>query len=418
MRAHCLIQLARVAILAGSVLAMSVITTRARGLKMKMNRLRLYLVCVVAVLIYGWYSLAATDKAPWRAQMGQLLNTLTTLVPEMMSDTKESDDRFKVGAQKLVEAASKIDQTKPHGSVAAPDADPALKYLSHLFFDDMKRMGEVISEGNITYAKSMARSSVSYCIACHTRNSSGAQFPLQSAFSNSLKDAGPLQKLQMYAATRQYDAAFNEAMSYFRNPQVKTGDQERVARIGLMVAVRAKESPELALLLVDEIQRSKISGDFLKTKAMQWQKDLKAWQKEYSVALNTDQKLIDTARKLLNAPTGDEGARDLGAEIRYLRASSLMHKMLATYPDSKNTGEALFLIGNSYDVMGDLGYWNLGEAYFEACIDKVPHTSQAKQCFDRYKDSVIFGYSGSSGIHLPGAVQRHLDTLEKKATKL
>jgi hypothetical protein len=388
----------------------------------KRTNLRLYLVVVIGIIIYGVLSQAAESKtekksgakAEWRANMANLLGALTDLVPEMMTEDKDSDARFKEKSKQLVAAAAKIDLSKPHGA-KAPDADPALKFLSKLFFQDMKRMGEVVDEGQISYAKSLARQSVSYCITCHTRNSAGSEFPLMKAFEGTLKNVSQVQRLSIYAATRQYDAAFNEAMGFFRDDQVHSGDQNRIATIGLMVAVRAKNSPERALLLAEQIQRSPVANDFLKTKAAQWVSDLRAWQKDFSKPLKSDDKLIEAARAMMKSESDVSGVKNLGSEVRHLRASTLMHSLLADYPNSKHTAEALFLIGNSYDVMGDLGYFSLGEVYFEACIDKSPHTDISRICFSRYKDSVVFGYSGSSGIHIPGAIQRHLNELETKA---
>jgi hypothetical protein len=92
-----------------------------------------------------------------------------------------------------------------------------------------------------------------------------------------------------------------------------------------------------------------------------------------------------------------------------------MHDLLGRFPQSSYSAEGLFLIGLSYDVLQDLGLWSLHEMYYQACIEKQPHSRLAQRCFERYKDSIILGYSGSSGMHIPGAVQVDLSRLQALA---
>ncbi|NJM09967.1 MAG: hypothetical protein HC883_03500 [Bdellovibrionaceae bacterium] len=53
--------------------------------------------------------------------------------------------------------------------------------------------------------------------------------------------------------------------------------------------------------------------------------------------------------------------------------------------------------------------------YYTACIEKVPHSGLAEQCFKAYEESITLGYSGSSGTHIPSAVRKHLNNLKEKA---
>jgi hypothetical protein len=92
-----------------------------------------------------------------------------------------------------------------------------------------------------------------------------------------------------------------------------------------------------------------------------------------------------------------------------------MHELMSRFPESPFLAEGLFLIGMSYDVLQDLGLWSLHQMYYQACIEKQPHSKLARRCYERYKDSIVFGYSGSSGIHIPPAVQLDLSRLENLA---
>jgi hypothetical protein len=79
--------------------------------------------------------------------------------------------------------------------------------------------------------------------------------------------------------------------------------------------------------------------------------------------------------------------------------------------------EALYLIGESYSPLQELGLWNLQEQYFQACIFEAPHSNLAEKCYERFEESVTVGYSGSSGTHIPTAIKRQLNQLKIKAQK-
>jgi hypothetical protein len=75
--------------------------------------------------------------------------------------------------------------------------------------------------------------------------------------------------------------------------------------------------------------------------------------------------------------------------------------------------EALYLLGRAYEVLDELGSWNLHEAYYETCVQKAPKSSWAKMCFARFEASILQGYSGSSGTHIPAYERDKLKTLKE-----
>ena len=58
------------------------------------------------------------------------------------------------------------------------------------------------------------------------------------------------------------------------------------------------------------------------------------------------------------------------------------------------------------------------EDFYESCIHRKPHSAVAMRCFDAYKASLEFGFSGSRGLDLPSNVQEELGKLKNKATSL
>ena len=57
----------------------------------------------------------------------------------------------------------------------------------------------------------------------------------------------------------------------------------------------------------------------------------------------------------------------------------------------------------------------MNEDYFELCVRAVPHSEVAKKCFARFEESLISGFSGSSGIAVPSDVHNRIEELRSIA---
>lgn len=355
----------------------------------------------------------------WQSQMRDLSQALSDIVPDLFSvSSMRNKQEFKNKTQKIYSISLSIDQGAGHG-VKTPDGDLTLPYIAQLFREDIERAYRSVEAGQIEYAKNILRSSVSYCIACHTRSQMGPQFPLLQSFSEPLKGASWVERISFQAASRQFDTVYQEVMGQLRDGHTLTAtpmELEKGIRIALAIGVRVKQSPQQALLLARSVSESKLTSAAMKKDADLWIADLKAWGSEKKSVYKSDIDYISTARKLIGNKTGDEDpVWTAGSEIKYLRASLLMHDLLGAYPKSPFTAEALYLIGLSYDVLHDFGIWSLHEMYYQACVEKKPHSQLARRCYARYKDSIILGYSGSAGTNIPSSMQIHLSRLESLA---
>ncbi len=311
----------------------------------------------------------------WRGKMQQLSQGLSDILPDLFSKSTENSDAFKDRLKRIHEITSALDQSGGHAT-NAPDDDPSLSFVSQIMNETIERAYQSAQEGNAAYAKLALKSSVSYCIACHTRTQDGPQFPLLKAFSEPLKTAAWIDRVSFLAASRQVESAFDEVLAKLKSKQndgIPGMDLELGSRLALTLAVRVMDNPKKAMALAEAVVASPNSTASHKEAARIWLRDLKSWQREKKTNYKSDQELIAAARKL----TGSSSSWRLNAEIPFLRASALMHDLLKHYPHSEFTGEALFLIGLAYENLRDLGFWSLHEMYFETCIKKSPHTAIA-----------------------------------------
>jgi hypothetical protein len=175
------------------------------------------------------------------------------------------------------------------------------------------------------------------------------------------------------------------------------------------------------LKVVEQVLSKADAPYSLRQQARQWKKSLEDWSKSESSRsgeghLKTEEGYYAEALKLFaEAKQMQQYPADRNADVLYLRATSLLHQMLAAFPQGKRVPEGLLLLGTSYDVLRGLQIPELHEALYVSCVHKAPHSQIAEKCYQQFEESVIFGYTGSGGFSLPPEVEKQLRDLRAEA---
>jgi hypothetical protein len=253
-----------------------------------------------------------------------------------------------------------------------------------------------------------------YCVACHTR-SSGADYSNQST-KGSVPGLKPFEQAEYFTSTRQFDRAlgdYERIVEEAGKTAEYSPDWERAARTSLALAIRVKNDPDRALRIVERVIATHGAPCFLKEQASAWKESLLKWKAEVPRSAQSEEgyyaeaiRLVSEAKALQKYPA------DRSADVLYLRASRTVHDQLRAFPDGKRLAEALYLAGLCYEVLDGLNLWDLHEVYYQACIQKAPHSVVARQCYRHYEESVYTGFSGSAGTSIPGDVKQKLNRLE------
>ncbi len=356
----------------------------------------------------------AANGANWAGQMHRLSEAIAQLIPFTSSAKEFNNPNNFETINHSVSELSQLTHTVADKEIR-PDADPSLEFISNQFSEEIQRANEALKMGHRDYARHLLRNSTAYCIQCHTRNETGPNFS-SGRIDTVIQALPPLEKGEYYAATRQFDKSFEAFKTVLINaPDQKTNvlTWDRAARYALAIAVRFQNNVDNALQVSDLIAKSPQAPTFLKDDAKHWKKSLLEWKKETKSAQSFEfaQKLIQAAQKSQKYTT------DHGADVYYLRATSILHKLLSQSISGAKKSELLYQMGLSYDALRDLNFWTLHEQYYESCIRNTPHTPIALDCFKKYEESVFFGFSGSAGYSLPADIQLKLSELRGLSIK-
>lgn len=104
--------------------------------------------------------------------------------------------------------------------------------------------------------------------------------------------------------------------------------------------------------------------------------------------------------------------------VDLLLAKELYQKLEEEDADSNLKAKILFALSYLDQSVGNNLFYSLSNRYLLECVDLVPHSPQAQQCYQLYEDRIILAYTGSGGTDLPEEVREELEKFKKKATDL
>lgn len=356
----------------------------------------------------------ANDNASWAQGMQSMAKSLESLLPFVYSKTEFNDVKNRGTVVDLIEGFQSAVQVVPkHVGDELLGKDPLLKYSLDRLQSNANQSLQAFKEGHTEFARNTLKESVSTCFNCHSATNMGPEFKFTTANLSSSFRLYPTEKADFYVATRQFDRAvdtlepiLSSPTSFYDSPH----EQALALRKYLSLQVRVKKDPIRSAKTLENFLNNKKLPYFLAADAETWLSSLRDWSKE--VEKGTSDTLAK-ARRLLQKAKRLENSRGFQAGlIEHMRATSLLHESLRTAKNDHSRSKIYYSLGTSYDVLTDLGVWDLPDVYFEACIRSWPKSNQAKSCYRSFERSIVLGFSGSAGVFIPAEERKKLAELK------
>lgn len=294
-----------------------------------------------------------------------------------------------------------------------PSDDPGMTVVARQFSADMQEARRQLASGNRAYARHLIRDTTNYCISCHTQSQQGPQFQFSGA--RAIARMNSFDRAQFLFAVRHFDEgleAFQKAMQSSDLALQSYPNLESATLKALAVAVRVKQDPKLADTVLTYVVQSKWAPVYLQISALKWRDSVREWQKASSKAktLADAKGLVNRGwRKQMESPLSRAGL------VEQLRASALLHELLAQHKSGKTYAETLYYAGLTSEALKDLDLFSLSENYYESCIRQLPRSETARNCYLRLEGLTLANYSHFEAVPLPSGVRQHLDELKKMA---
>ena len=359
---------------------------------------------------------AGKESLSWPAKMQAMATDLERLMPFVFSRQEFSDAKNKRQIQRLIASYSGHAHVIPeHVGEALMGEDPLVGYSIDRLREKTDRAVSAFNEGHIEFSRGLLKESMGMCFSCHTTTQLGPQENFGMGRLEGQFRIFPSERAEYYVATRQYDLALETLESVLQRPgsfYENAHEQLSAMRKYLSIVTRVKGDPARAARTVRGfLDRDKVPH-FLATDGQAWLRSLDLWAREGEITRNHIARattIIEQGRRAQSAGGFQAGYVD------FLRASHILHEALRATDSPAQLARIYKMLGESYDILVDLGVWDLPEVYFEACIRKQPRTNIARDCYRNFERVIVVGFSGSAGIFIPADERRRLTELKELA---
>jgi tetratricopeptide (TPR) repeat protein len=339
---------------------------------------------------------------PTRSTMREAFSALANLLPLTSTRAALEDPKNAAAIAQNLDTLAGLRHAFPDDPKAQEPATAALSSLFARYAQDTRRRFEA---RELEAVGLRVRTLTSLCFTCHSRERAPADFADVQHRLDGMTLA-PLEKAQLLAATRQFDAALETYRGILdARPANERAllEYARALQDTMAILVRVKDDAKATGALLDALVTREDLPPFMRSTIAAWRADVTAWQQERFDALEaTPDALFRRAKELVQKADGRHILlADERHDVAYLRASGYLNLALGRNPALKTRGEALWLLGVCAGALKSPLLWDVDLLFFEACVREYPKTKLAKRCFQQFSDRVYLGYTGSSGTHLP-----------------
>jgi hypothetical protein len=369
---------------------------------------------VVVTVSLGVAVLAvAAEREETRSVMRRTYGALSKLLPaalepERMSEANRTGE-LSDAVETLADAAAELEKH-------AGTSDAGFAFLGRSLAHEATLIRRRMATGRFDDAGVLVVRMTENCMACHARLPAERQPAFAAELVASVDRGGlsPVHRARLEVALRQFDHALGIHERLMRDPSVLPSALDYTGALSdyLIVALRVERDAERARLHLKELgARSDLSETLRRA--------LPIWIE----ALRT------LAPDLKSEPTLERAAEilELGEQLRRYPAdrADLVHKVVASsllyrYVQGKDVprnslAEASYLIAISDAFIRRSFERSEAQFYLEQAIRLEPGSELARVAFAELEEQTLLEYAGSSGLHLPGDVQRWLAELGRLA---
>jgi hypothetical protein len=251
------------------------------------------------------------------------------------------------------------------------------------------------------------------CLSCHTSRGATADSAFTMDFPKDIKpeSLGPLGKARFLALSRQFEKAMEEYERLFSSGELSLEDLLHYDPFVdyMLLSLRVKDDRARVLKTFSQLK--------LEAYPVMIRHDIEAWTEALKKLKPKapKQSELDYAKQLIKiAQSVSEYPRDRSGLVYFIYASRTLRAYLEKSDITKPVrAESYYELGVCELGIGVPYLPTESGMYFEESIRLAPKARFAKKAFALYEEGLLFGYSGSSGIHLPEEEKAKLDELRK-----
>ena len=365
-------------------------------------------------------------KATHKEVMNRALNSFIKIMPYLSSQETYNSAKNTSAIKQEMMALETVFQDAKKESLLQNDL---FSTTNLAISDNLSLARKSFDYPNKNFSYIRMKETIHLCFHCH------AQLPEEftSSFSkgvNNLKRekfSSDLDYAQYLFLVRNFDAAQTLYQKIIDNTSSELINAPKVNRkISLAKQQQMEEALRQILVIYAKIKRDIKGGSsyfeklnlegypsYLKQQILNWNQGLKEWlPKESELG---DLKDNTTMKKFVNDTLSPIIAKSQEGDSRVvdlLIGTGLLSNYVFLNAEDPDKAIALYYLGLSEASLSSTSFYSLAESYFRDCVRKYPAHVIAPKCFDEYEKSIVFGFTGSSGIRIPKDIQEDISKLK------
>ena len=351
------------------------------------------------------------SNANTRAIMDTLIGSLSEVLP-LSFDMKEFSSKKRKheilkSLRKLKDNAHVLEQ---HGEIK----DKSFGFVAKSLEADANNVYRWFEKGYYDEAKFTLHNMTENCIACHNSLPETAKFPKPERFLSkiNLQNLPALDKAHYLTMSRQFDEALTAYETVFNDPEIQPSNLIALGAftqyMKLSINVKSDFNRPQKLLL-NIAGRPKIPMH-VRELVLKWNKQLETYEKSAPLAQITMpgiRKTIEAGKLEMEFPKDREGL------IHYVTANAMLSRYVNGNPsNTTDMAEAYYLMGVTESLLGYSFWISRQDFYLETAIRIAPGSSFSPKAYALLEDSLVTGFTGSSGTNLPDDVTDLLSELK------
>lgn len=318
------------------------------------------------------------------------------------------------GRGRILEALRSLDARAAALERHGAGLDLSYGFLRRTLAADAREAYESYRAGEFSRARYLLGEMTDACFRCHSRRPGGAPFELGERFLEQapVRDLGLAERARLAVVTRQFERALELYEALFEAPQVQNAPLAGALEGYLEVAIRVAGDLARPVEKLQALRRRPGLPPYLREHVAAWLEALEALRRapREGPELERARRLIHAARLRSLYPADPTGL------VHYIAASGLLHHVIESRPPGDaDLPEAFYLLGVADSHMRDSRWPSETEYFLETAIRLAPGSATAADAYAFLREYVIAGYTGSSGVHLPGNVHLRLEAMRRLA---
>lgn len=348
-------------------------------------------------------------------QMNKVFNALSDLVPFISNKNAFMEKKNEKVITDKISEMQKAFKLARHDTLLKEDLfAPSYKLVN----ESIQGSLEAFKNGKKDYAHWRLKEVTSICLDCHTR----LPISYSSSFQNGELRIDPKKYEHPYnlGVAQMIVRRYVDAKTSFTNDIERRLLKKEVSEIHLplkellAIDVKVLKNPGNLILPMEEYLKRKDLPDEMKSRITEWLPRLKVWSGKAVLKKEpSSDKELEAFIKTEVAPLKQRNI-DRSLDVDLLAVSGILSNYSFLHTNTKLAPEISYWLGWSEKLLKRENFFGSGDLFLKQCIRRYPKNPIAKKCFEEYKESVEFDFSGSSGTDIPEDVKAELEELKAK----